>query len=207
MTTAIAPAELLQRARDLAPAIRAAADETERNRRVPQHLLQQLIDARLFDIVLPQALGGLEVDIITMMKIVEEVSIADGATGWTLGIGAGTSIIAASLDEDVAREIFTPGAITGGPVAPMGRATPVDGGYRVTGRWQFASGSQHCAWLAAGSLVFEGAAPRMVAEGIPRLADDDLSRRRCRDHRYVDGLGSEGYRQSRHRRQGCVRVG
>lgn len=167
MTTITAPADLIQRARDLAPAVRAAADETERGRRVPQHLLQLLIDARLFDIVLPQSLGGLEVDILTMMRIIEEISIADGATGWTVGIGAGTSILAAFLAEDVARAIYTPGTITGGPVAPMGRATPVDGGYRVTGRWPFASGSEHCAWLAAGSLVFDGDAPRMIANGIP----------------------------------------
>ena len=167
MTTITAPADLIQRARDLAPAVRAAADETERGRRVPQHLLQLLIDARLFDIVLPQSLGGLEVDILTMMRIIEEISIADGATGWTVGIGAGTSILAAFLAEDVARAIYTPGTITGGPVAPMGRATPVDGGYRVTGRWPFASGSEHCAWLAGGSLVFEGPAPRMLAEGVP----------------------------------------
>jgi alkylation response protein AidB-like acyl-CoA dehydrogenase len=167
MTTVSIEPDVVAAARELAPAVRESADETERLRHLAPGILQQLRDAQLFDLVLPRKFGGLEVDILTMMRVVEELSAADGATGWCVGIGVGTSIVSASLDEDVAREIFAPGNIWGGPVAPMGRATPVEGGHRVTGRWQFASGCNHCSWLVGGSLIFEGDAPKMLANGMP----------------------------------------
>jgi alkylation response protein AidB-like acyl-CoA dehydrogenase len=165
--TATATHDLVRAAADLGPTVRSFADETERGRRVPPALIEQLTDARFFDMVLSPRYGGLEVDILTMMRVIEEVSIADGATGWVVGIGAGTSIVSAYLDEDIAREVYAPRTITGGPVAPLGRATPVDGGFRVSGRWPFASGCQHCGWLVAGAIVFDGPAPRMLESGGP----------------------------------------
>ena len=167
MAIASTEPDIIAAARSLAPAVRESADETERLRHLAPGILQQLRDARLFDLVLPRKFGGLEVDIITMMRVIEDVSEADGSTGWNVGIGNGTTIVSAALDEDVAREIFAPGNIWGGPVAPMGRAKRVDGGYRVTGRWQFASGCNHCSWLVGGSLVLEGDAPKMLPNGMP----------------------------------------
>ena len=85
-----------------------------------------------------------------------------------MGIGAGTSIISAALPEATAREIYKPRVVTGGAQAPNGRAVPVDGGYRVSGRWGFASGCTHCSWLVGGTLVMDGDAPRMI-DGFPDL--------------------------------------
>ncbi len=153
--------------RALVPEIRAAANETERNRRPSPEIIQKLVDARLFDLIKPRSIGGGESDVITMMRVIEEAAIGDASVGWCLGIGLGTSIMSSSVSEDVAREIFAPGLIAGGAFAPTGRATAVEGGFRVTGRWQFASGSPHCSWFGAGSLVFDGDQPRMAAPGMP----------------------------------------
>ena len=167
MTTTATATDIIASAQALGPVVRAGADATEAGRKLDPGVFHALSEARMFDLVLPRALGGLEVDITTMMRVIEEVSIADGATGWCVGIGVGTSVISGTLPDNVAREIFAPGVVTGGPVAPLGRATPVEGGYRVTGRWPFASGIDHCAWAVGGSIVLEGDAPRMLAPGAP----------------------------------------
>ncbi|MEX0750765.1 MAG: acyl-CoA dehydrogenase family protein, partial [Dehalococcoidia bacterium] len=174
MTTAsVTHHHIVKTAADLAPDIRAAADAPERGRTVDPDLIEKLRSARLFDMVVPRDYGGLEVDVITMMRAIEEVAIADGATGWCVAIGVGTAIVSAYLPEDVARPIFRPGVITGGPVEPAGRLTrDGDGALRLSGRWKFASGSPHCSWLVAGALVFDGDQPRMLEGGMPdwRLA-------------------------------------
>lgn len=155
------PQDIVSAARGLQTTVREFADEAERIRYAPPALVDVLHQHRMFDMVLPRAYGGLEVDIVTMVRVLEELAIADGSTSWAVGIGCGTSIISAHLPEAAARAIFQPRVVTGGAMAPNGRATPVDGGVRVTGRWPFASGCTHCSYLVGGSLVFEGDAPRM----------------------------------------------
>ena len=168
MTTATSSAaDLLRTASDLAPTIREFADETERMRQCPPKLVDILHEHRFFDMILPTKYGGLEVDVLTMVRVLEELAIADGSTSWTVGIGAGTSIISAYMPEATAREVFQPRSVTGGAQAPNGRAVPVDGGFRVTGRWPFASGSTHCSWLVGGSLIFDGDKPRLSRSGFP----------------------------------------
>src|SRR5689334_4881873 len=109
MAIASTEPDIIAAARALAPAVRESADETERLRHLAPGILQQLRDARLFDLVIPRKFGGLEVDIITMMRVIEEISEADGSTGWCVGIGNGTASVAAFLDESIARDIFAPG--------------------------------------------------------------------------------------------------
>ncbi len=167
MTTATAN-DLIATAVSLGPTIRGFADETERGRQCPPALVEILHESRLFDMILPKKYGGLETDIPTMVRVLEELAIADGSTAWAVGIGAGTSIISAALPEATAREIYKPRVVTGGAQAPNGRAVPVDGGYRVSGRWGFASGCTHCSWLVGGTLVMDGDAPRMI-DGFPDL--------------------------------------
>src|SRR5438552_4874643 len=102
--------------------------------------------AGLFRMLLPHDLGGSELDPLTGFRIVEELSRIDGSAGWILMIGSGTAAyVVPYLRDDVAREVFVrdPEAIIGGPFAMLGQATPVPGGYRVSGRWPFASGCEH----------------------------------------------------------------
>ena len=153
----------------LAPRIRAAAADTERQRRLSPELVRALAAGGVFQMCVPRTLGGGEVDPATMIRTIEIIAAADGAAGWSAMIGATSGVASAYLAEDAAREIYgsDPEVVSGGAFAPLGRATVVDGGYRVTGRWPFASGCEHCAWLMGGSVVLDGGQPRLLPSGMP----------------------------------------
>jgi alkylation response protein AidB-like acyl-CoA dehydrogenase len=154
MDQTVADAALIEAARRIAPLVRACRDEGERERRLPPQVLAAMHEARLFRMYIPEALGGLEIDPITSMIVVEEIARADAAAAWNLMLGATYGLWAAFLPEDAAREIYgAPDAVVAGALRPTGRARPVDGGFVVNGRWSFASGIRHAAWWNAGCLV------------------------------------------------------
>ena len=158
----------LQAARSLADDIRAGAAETERGRRLAPELVAKMTEAGLFRLCVPRDLGGLEADPRTAIEVLEEVAKADGAAGWCLMVAITSSLVAGYLEDETAREIFgDPGAIASGVFAPRALARVVDGGYRVTGRWTFASGCQHATWLLGGAVIVEGNAPRLREGGVP----------------------------------------
>jgi len=158
-------------ARTLTPEIMARADEIEAGRRLPAALAQKLAAAGLFRIAQPRVYGGTECHPADIVRVIEEISRADGSTGWCVMIGAVTATLAALLPERWAREIYgaDPLVITGGAVAPSGKALPVPGGYRVNGRWQWGSGTQNCQWICGCSLVMDGDKPRLLESGDPEL--------------------------------------
>jgi alkylation response protein AidB-like acyl-CoA dehydrogenase len=176
MTPATAPAStpsihpLLAVARELAPRVAARSEEIEAARRLPADLARELAQAGLFRMWVPQAYGGHELHPATFLEVVETIARADGSTGWCLMIGAATAIVSAWLPEKAARTIYEPReAITGGVAAPLGRAERVEGGFRVTGRWAWASGSQNCQWLVGNTLVTQGGQPVMSPQGMPEM--------------------------------------
>jgi alkylation response protein AidB-like acyl-CoA dehydrogenase len=155
-------------ARSLAPALRAAAADTERGRRLAPDAVAALRDAGLFRLCVPRDLGGLEASPREAIEVLEEVATADGAAGWCLMVAITSSLVAGYLDEPTARAIFgEPGAIVSGVFAPRGVAHIVDDGYRVTGRWPFASGCQHATWLLGGAVLLDQGKPRISASGVP----------------------------------------
>jgi len=163
--------QLLAAAEALAPHIEEHRDQLEQDRRLPAALVAALTEAGIFRLYVPAALGGLEVDPGTLVRVIEALAVVDGSVGWCAMIGATGGIFAGFLPDAGAREVFAgdPRVITGGGLAPAGRAVPVDGGYRLSGRWPFASGSQHCAWLFANAVVMDGDQPRRTAEGAPEM--------------------------------------
>src|SRR5262245_57841277 len=103
----------------LAPAIREQADVTERERRVPLDLVRRLADAGAFRMCVPRTLAGGEVDVATLLDVIETVARADGSAGWVVMIGATSGLISGYLPLDVGREIYgSADAITGGVFAP-----------------------------------------------------------------------------------------
>jgi len=161
---------LVERARALAPRIAGEADEIERTRRLTPDVVAALIENGLYRALLPQSLGGAEVPIDAFMQMLEEIAKADASTAWCLGQCGVCAMIAASLDHDTAHEIFNtqPGILAWGAIAHEARA--VEGGYRVTARWDFASGSRQASWLGAHvRIVGADGVPRKNADGSPEV--------------------------------------
>ena len=145
----------LEAARALAPEISARAADSEAARRLAPELAAKLAAAGLFSICVPARYGGGELSARDVLRVIEAVARADGAAGWCVMIGATTGVLAASLPEPFAREIYAanPRVVTGGAAAPIGRARAVAGGHQVSGRWSFGSGCQHSDWLVGGTVM------------------------------------------------------
>lgn len=157
--------DYLQRARDLGSAIDAAADEIELRRDLPAPLFAALRAAGLFRLVQPTDYGGAELDPPSLIQVIEEIASHDASTAWCVGQTNICALTAAYLAPDVVREIFGPdtGILAWGP--GPGRAIVVPGGYRVSGDFDFASGSRLASWLGAHVPVIE-------TDGSTRLGPD-----------------------------------
>lgn len=117
--------------------------------RLPEDLYGELAAMGLFRLWLPAALGGPELSALDFMDVVEEAAALEGAIGWLVGNGGGMARAGAFLPVDSAREIFAdPQAFVVSATGAVGRAIPVAGGYRVTGRWPFGSGAPHATWFS-----------------------------------------------------------
>jgi indole-3-acetate monooxygenase len=168
--SASAAQSLLALAHQLAPRISARSEEIETARRLPADLAQELAQAGFFRTFIPEAYGGSELHPAQSIEIIEAISHADGSTGWCVMIGGATAMVSAWLPEASARSVYEPrDTITGGVAAPIGRAEQVDGGFRLSGRWPWASGSHHCQWLMGGAVVTQEGKPQLTASGRPEL--------------------------------------
>jgi indole-3-acetate monooxygenase len=140
-------------ARALAPNIEARADQIEHDRAIPRDLVEALIDAGMFRLMLPRSLGGVELELPTYVQVVEELARADASVAWCVGQANGLCNYIAYADPAAARTVFAEGRtiLANGPGEGNrpGRAEPIQDGYRVTGKWMFASGFPHATWLLA----------------------------------------------------------
>jgi alkylation response protein AidB-like acyl-CoA dehydrogenase len=168
MTASREGIDYIERACALAPEIEARADQIEQERRLPEPVLAALFEAGLFRLLLPRSLDGGEVDPVTFARVMEEIAKADASTAWCLCQASGCSMSAAYLSHDVAMEIFgrdRRAVLAWGP-GPGARAIAVDGGYRVTGTWSFASGGRHATWLGAHCAISDSdGSPRRTSNG------------------------------------------
>ena len=161
---------LIERARALAPLIAREADEIERTRRLTAPVVSALIENGLYRVLLPQSLGGAEAPPEVFMQMLEEIAKADASTAWCLGQCSVCSMTAAYLDPDAASEIFNtpPGILAWGAIGNEVHVVP--GGYRVTARWDFASGSRQASWLGAHVQVVEAdGSRRLMPDGAPEI--------------------------------------
>ena len=157
----------LEIARSLAPRIRKRADEIEAARQLPPDLVLEIAEAGLFKVGLSEEEGGLGADVVTTLRVIEEVARADGSTGWCVAMGINTFRQSAQFEPAVRRQLFhsDPIGVSAGSANPRGRAVAVPGGYRVTGHWFFASGCMHSALLHGACKVFDGDRPRLRENG------------------------------------------
>lgn len=151
--------------------LQAQADAIEAARRVPADVAQDLAQAGFFRMLVPKALGGEAVHPTVFVEVLETLAAGDAATAWCVMTGATTGLLAAYLPSQGAQELWgqQPDVIMAGIFAPMGKATPVDGGYRLTGRWPFASGCENSHWRMGGAMIMEDGKPRMLEDGSPAI--------------------------------------
>lgn len=164
--------ELLQRARKLSPLVRERAQQTERDRRVSAEVTHLLKEAGLYRAVQPRRFGGHELSLEELRQLAFEVGRGCTSTGWCYGLSAANSWTLGMFPLEAQEDVWGGDADTllAACIAPTGKATRVDGGFRVQGRWSFASNCDNASWLALGSLVDEGEGkpPRPMYLLVPR---------------------------------------
>jgi alkylation response protein AidB-like acyl-CoA dehydrogenase len=163
--------DILAAAMRLAPAVRAARSDTEQMRQTPPALAAEITKAGIYQMYLPRSMGGPETPPLTAFRVVEELSKADGSVGWCAMIATAISLSVGRLPVEVGRELAgTPADYrAAGSARPGGRAWEVPGGYRVKGRWNFASGIQNARWLYCTCIMMDSETPRRTAAGTPVL--------------------------------------
>ena len=165
---AASAADYLARVRALAPALAAASGEIDRRRELPEPIVEQLVENGFFRMLLPRSLDGAELLPADYVPVIEAIAKIDASAAWCINQNSGCSMTAGYLAPEVAREIFggAHGILAWGP--GPGEARTVPGGYQVTARWSFASGSHHATWLGCHVPVVEpDGRARLNENGMP----------------------------------------
>ena len=162
---------LLDAVESLRGVILSGSDEAEETGTLPQSTVDAIHESGLFAYKSARVVGGAEADAMTQLEVVEAASRIDPAVGWSIMIGSGTlSGMVAFLGEEAISEMFVDGKFprAAGAAAASGEAVIVEGGYRVTGRWAFASGIRHSHYLAMGAMAVGGPdGPKQIRVVVP----------------------------------------
>jgi indole-3-acetate monooxygenase len=149
-------AQLLGAVDTIEGTLRDVADQAERDGRYPERGWRALHEAGLFRSKAPRELGGSEADPVTQIELIERIAYIDTTAGWTQFVGAGTlALPSAWLSDEGIADYLVDGRLprTAGGIAANGTAVPVEGGYRLTGRWPFGSGCYHAEWLSGQAYI------------------------------------------------------
>jgi alkylation response protein AidB-like acyl-CoA dehydrogenase len=160
----------VQQAAALRPALYRYREEIEREQRLPLALVEELRAAGFYRLLIPRALGGLEADPLTYLRVVELLAEGVGSVGWNIANNGVGQLITLGLPDEGVQEIYAHGAdtvIAGTAVQGGGEAVSVAGGYRVSGRWSFGSGCREAAWMLGSFQVLDDGRPRRRPDGAP----------------------------------------
>ncbi|MFI6650244.1 3-hydroxy-9,10-secoandrosta-1,3,5(10)-triene-9,17-dione monooxygenase oxygenase subunit [Streptomyces sp. NPDC050529] len=147
--------EVLESVRALLPAIEKRAVTTDEARRIPDATIRELSGAGVFRMLQPTRFGGLESDPVDFYQVVREISAVCCSTGWVASVLGVHPWQLGLFPEQAQRDVWgeDPDTRISSSYAPVGRLTPVDGGYELAGRWSFSSGCEHASWALLGALV------------------------------------------------------
>jgi len=147
--------DLIERARSLVPALKARTAQADKDLKVPQESVAELQSAGLLRALQPKAFGGYEVDPRTFFEI--QTILAEGcmSTAWIYGVMGVHPWQLARYPIEAQREVWSDdhNALICSTYMPAARVTVVEGGYRISGRWGFSSGSEHCQWVFLGGIL------------------------------------------------------
>ncbi len=170
--SALDPPSLIEAAEKLVPLLRATAREAELARRPLDEVIDAVRESGLFSLMVPKVHGGHEADVDTFFEVVLTLSRADASMGWLIGFYIEHNWWLAAFPRRFQDELFAdrnhalaPGAIN----VAGGSARRVEGGYRLSGRWQWGTGIVHADWVLAGAML-EGATgdPNPLFFALPR---------------------------------------
>jgi alkylation response protein AidB-like acyl-CoA dehydrogenase len=164
--------------RELAPQLRARAAEFEAARRIPPDVIVTLKAIGIFRMLVPRSHGGLELDLPDAVRIIAAIARINGSLGWTAMIGSGAPLFAPLLQRGAYDDIYRkgPDVILTGSTQPVGTAEAIAGGWRVSGRWPFASGCQHADFLIGICMIARDGKPSSQVEsgiGVSHQAADE----------------------------------
>lgn len=182
--------ELIRRVEELTPLIKKNSAQGEADRRVVEESIQALTDAGLFKVAVPKRYGGYETSMRTMLDVSAAVGAADGGTAWVVTLANVMSWVVGLFPEQAQNDVFgaDPDAKVSGVLAPTAETTRVEGGWRVTGKWYYNSGSLHATWAGLG-LPLTDEDGNVVDQAMALIPRSDLS---VEDTWFVAGMRSSG---------------
>ncbi|WP_322936413.1 3-hydroxy-9,10-secoandrosta-1,3,5(10)-triene-9,17-dione monooxygenase oxygenase subunit [Nocardioides bizhenqiangii] len=147
---------VLDGVRDLLPTFRERSDEGERLRVVPEASIKELEETGFFRLLQPTRYGGLEADPVDFYTAVRDIASADGSTGWVASVVGVHPWQVALFDDEAQQAVWgdDQSVRLSSSYAPTGKAVLAEGGFKLSGKWSFSSGCDHCSWVLLGGLVF-----------------------------------------------------
>ncbi|MEN0134642.1 MAG: oxidoreductase [Rhodococcus sp. (in: high G+C Gram-positive bacteria)] len=189
-TTVPSAEEILGRVRDLQPMLAKNSARGEADRRVVEESITALTDAGAFKIAQPRRYGGYETSMRTMLDVSAAVGEADGGTAWVVTLCNVCAWLTGLFPEEAQDDVWadTPDAKVSGVLSPTSEAVKVDGGFRVTGRWYYNSGSWHASWAVLG-IPITNADGEVIDQGLALIPRADLG---FEETWFVAGMKSSG---------------
>ena len=153
--------QLIEAARAMGPALRMRREKCKADARVPDETVQEFHDAGFFKILQPEQWGGYAMDPQVFYAVGLEVARHCPSSAWILGVIAVHNWQLAVFDDQAAQDVWAedPTVLISSSYAPVGKVKVVDGGFRLSGRWSFSSGCEHCKWVFVGAVVPTPEAP------------------------------------------------
>lgn len=146
--------QLLERARKLVPGLRQRGSEISKLRRLPDEVMQSIVDAGLMQLSRPKKYGGPEVAMDTLFEVTRELSRGDGSTAWVYVVINSHDLLIGHFPDEVQQEYWSSKIPqSGSSYVPFGKATPAKGGYTLSGKWSFVSGVDFVGWVVIGAIV------------------------------------------------------
>jgi len=184
--------ELISRARAMIPVLKERARKCVADRDVPVETIREFHEAGFFRILQPKRWGGYEMNPNVFFEVQKAIAEGCMSTGWMFGVVGCHPYELALFHDEAQREVWGEdnSTLASSSYQPVGKVTRVEGGFRLSGRWGFSTGSVHCGWVLLGSLVppaEEGGAPDMRTFLLPR-SDYTIDR----DSWHVFGLQGTG---------------
>jgi alkylation response protein AidB-like acyl-CoA dehydrogenase len=172
----------------LVPLLAEHARQSELDRRPANAVIEAARALGLFDMMVPKAYGGAGLDLDTFFETVVRLGEGDASAAWIIAFYIEHNWMLCQFPEEFQRELYADRTHVLAPamLSPSGAATRVDGGYRLDGRWQWATGIVHAEWVIAGAIERDGERPRAMFFALPREEVD------IEDTWYMDGMAGTG---------------